>query len=266
MFGASDAVKADIFTACGIDLGQAGRTRHWAVFTVGGTMEMDNFGGNSFVVGDVGVSGTGQLKMTGTATIYGDLYVHTGGTLTFSGGSLVTGATYRNPTADILLEQAANDAQNASDAAFALAVSPQYASLTKIDLHSQNLTLTATGTCTVLRLTDFKMSGGSLLTLVGTTAQAFIINVTKKFSLTQGSRIVLAGGLTWDSVLFNVVGGGGDKVELKDGSSLSGILLAAHRKIEMSNGAQINGMVIGNSVKLTSGAGITLPITTAVNP
>jgi hypothetical protein len=126
--------------------------------------------------------------------------------------------------------------------------------------------LAAAGTCTVLRLTDFRMSGGSVLTLVGTTAQAFIINITGRFSLSGGSQIVLAGGLTWDSVLFNIRGTGRGP-ELSGGSNImSGIILATQRQITLSGGSHLTGEAIGDSVTISGGASISRPVTVATNP
>src|SRR6516164_6030346 len=116
--------KADL-VSCGVDLGAAGRTKQWAVFTLGNNVSLNvNMSGQALVIGDVGAAGTGNVTVgSGQARIQGNLYQHTGGNLNNSG--TITGSRFQNPATDSLLNQAATDAQNASDEAWALGVSSQ---------------------------------------------------------------------------------------------------------------------------------------------
>jgi hypothetical protein len=266
-FAAFDS-KGDIFTSCGIDLGAAGRTKSWAAFTIGGTVHVDDLDGTSYIIGDVGASGAGTIDMSGTTTIYGDVYYHTGGFLHQSGHSLVTGAIHSDAASDALLNQGAIDAQNASDAAFALATTP--GTPTSINTN-HNTTINLTGACTVLRLSTFQLKGGAILTLNGTASQAIVINVAnagnKNFFMDGGSRVILQGGLTWDSVLWNYRGTGNSKADFHSGSRLIGILLATKAKIEIEKGSSIFGEAIGNWIDLTGGASIQNPrFTPSQNP
>lgn len=258
--------KGDIFTSCGIDLGAAGRTKSWAAFTIGGTMHVDDLDGTSYIIGDVGASGNGSIDMSGTTTIYGDVYYRTNGTLHQSGNSYITGAIHHDAATDALLDQGAIDAQNASNVALALAVTP--GTPTSINTN-HNMTINLTGDCTVLRLTTFKLTGGAILTLNGTASQAIVINVTgnhdKDFFMDGGARVILQGGLTWDSVLWNYVGTG--KADFHKGSRLIGILLATRSKIELEKGSSIFGEAIGNYIDLSGGASIQNPrFTPSQNP
>ena len=259
---ASFQAKGDIFTSCGIDLGAAGRTKIWGAFSLGGGMSINNLSGNSYIQGDVGIAGNGNITLSGGATIYGDLYYHTGGTL--HNGGHITGGIHNDAASDALLNQAVIDANNASAAAFALPVSPQYQGLTNVNLSGHGMTLIlASGPCTVLRLNNFILSGGSTFTLQGTANQGIIINVTNQFTLSGGSKILLTGGLTWDDVLFNVVGTGKNP-ELSGGSNImSGILMATQRKVVISGGSIVYGEVINNGLDLSGGSAI---ITQATNP
>jgi hypothetical protein len=258
LLGAFSA-KADLFS-CGVDLGAAGRTKQWAIFTLGqGVNKNVDISGPSFVTGDVGAAGVGAVNLSGSAEINGDLYLPTGGKLTKSGSANVKGATHQDASSTALLNQAAIDAQNASNQAFALAVTPAYASLTSVNLAaSQNLTITGSG-CVVLKLTNFLMSGSSTFTLQGTAGTAFIIDVSKQFSLSGSGRIVLGMGINPQDVLFNIRGTG-TQVSLSGNSHVEGILLATKRTVSIGP-ATVRGEVIANAVNLHSGGSVVTPTT-----
>src|SRR2546430_14073377 len=56
--------KADLFSTCGVDLGAAGRTKQWAVFSLGGGVtDADELSGNDDITGDVGVAGSGDISL-----------------------------------------------------------------------------------------------------------------------------------------------------------------------------------------------------------
>jgi choice-of-anchor A domain-containing protein len=251
--------KADLLS-CGVDLGAAGRTKQWAIFTLGSGVDQNvDISGPSSVTGDVGAAGIGNVNMSGTATINGDLYEKTGGRLTTSGRAKVTGNTHQNAASDALLNQAVIDANNASDQAFALPVTPQYASLTSVNLSGRH-DLTITGSdCVVLKLTDFVLSGSSTFTLQGTAGTSFIINVTGQFSLSGSSKIVLGLGINPQDVLFNIRGTG-SQVSLSGRTRLSGILLATKRTVSIGP-ATVQGEVIANAVSLHSGGRVVTPTT-----
>lgn len=252
--------KGDIFTSCGVDLGFAGRTKSWAVLTLGGSFIQNissdsDYEGRSLVDGDVGSAGHGaKMKMGGGAMIHGNVYLRTDGLLTVNDGASISGAVIQDAGSDALLDQAVIDAQNASDYANSLPATPGYPSTINT---GSDMTLVLTGQCTVLRLTDFVLTGGTF-TLVGTANQGIVINVSNNFSLKGGARVQLAGGLTPDSVLWNVTGPG--NVAMSDqGSQLRGILLATQRRMSMKNYSLLVGEAIVNSLLIGSHSQILTP-------
>ncbi|HJT82274.1 MAG TPA: ice-binding family protein [Chthoniobacterales bacterium] len=245
-------VKADIFTTCGIDLGAAGRTKTWAVFTLlanekGKPDGKDEFHGSAKVLGDVAAAGSGNVKLSGNTMIQGDIYSHQPGKVEKIDKGRLNGSVIQNDATDTLLEIGSADALRASTGAANLATSPQFSSLKEINLNDhKELTIMGDG-CTVLSLKNFKLSGDSVLTLTGDPGTAFVINVKNDFKLSGDSRIVLAGGLTPADVLFNVIGSGG-KVELSGKSMGSGILLAARREVKLTGSSMWTGEVIARKV------------------
>jgi hypothetical protein len=258
---AATDVRGDIFTTAGVDLGAAGRTKNWAVFSLSGV----DFSGSGTAIGDVGVGGGGKAKLSGGALIQGDLYYRTNGSLDSSGGAKITGVTHHDAAANTLLDQGVMDAMNAANFAAGLATTPPFTSTTQINLSgNNNLTLTGNGK-TVLNLQTFQLSGSSTLTLTGTAGTAFVINVSSQFSLSGSSSIVLSGGLTAADVLINVTGTGGSKVEMSGSSMMTGILMAAKRDVNLSGSAMVFGEVIGNTVTLSGSAKVTQQVSPARN-
>jgi cytoskeletal protein CcmA (bactofilin family) len=251
--------KADLYSA-GVDLGKAGRTQQWAVFTLGnGVSQNLTMDTSSSITGNVGAAGTGNVTIQDSTSINGDLYQHTGGKFTTKGGAKLKGSRFQNASTDALLNQAAIDAQNASDEAFGLAVTPAYASLTNVNLSgSQNMTITGSGKV-VLKLQNFTLTGSSTFTLTGTAGTAFIINVSNQFSLALSSKIVLGTGISAANVLFNIRGTG--SVTLSGSSTLNGILLATKRSVTIQNSATVRGEVIANSVAMHDSAKVVTPST-----
>jgi Ice-binding-like len=236
----------------------------WGVFSLGDFTIDDTAAktsGRTYVMGDVGVAGTGNITMSGKSAIDGNLYYRSNGTLKMTGGAKVNGMIFHNM--DAVLDNGVNEAINSSNLAASYASSTFYASLNNITLTDhQNLTIFAQGdrpgNSTVLNLQNFSLTGGSTLTLQGTASSQFIINVTKQFSLTSSSRIVLNGGVQWDDVLFNVRGGGSN-VTIDGTSLLQGVLMANNRTVRISGGSAVYGEVIGGKVQLTGGSVVIRP-------
>jgi hypothetical protein len=240
----------------------------WGVFSLGGGInEADDFSGQTHICGDVGVDGNGNIKMSGSSTIDGDLYYHTGGTFTRTGSARVTGMIHHDMASDMVLGTTTTNANSIDMQANGMSDSMNYTvngqpgPLTNVN-GNQNITVMATapGTNVVLKLTNFIRNGGTF-TLSGSMTNNFIINVSKQFSLSGSSKIVLSGGVTWDNVLFNVHGTGTD-VTLSGQSTMAGILMATKRTVNISGTVIIGqnqtggpfGEVVGNKVVLSSGA------------
>ena len=243
--GAPGVAHADLFSS-GVNLGAAGRTQQWTIFSLGNTAgDTDIFDKNAEILGDVGVAGAGNLTMDGNSLLNGNLSYHTGGKLTLLKNSKITGSKLQNAQTDTTLNQGVIDANNASNAAFAMPVSAGYPSTLR--LTKSDLTLSGSGRV-VLKLTDFVLSNKSTLTLQGTATTTFIINVANIFSLSK-SDVILSGGLLASNVLFNVRGGG--TASLSDKSELNGIILATNRTIEVSGSSSVLGELIGKTVSVT---------------
>lgn len=244
--------SASLLTA-GVDLGAAGRTKDWAVFTLGGCDS--SLSGNGRVEGNFGVAGNGGLDMSGKSVLKGDLSLRNIGALDISGKAEILGGTYFNTSTKAVLSQGALDAERASQAAFNLSTTAGYPRELNAN---QSLTLNGNG-LVVLKLSDFELSGNAALTLKGTANTTFVFNVKEDFSLSGNSKIKLTGGLTWDNVLFNVRGGG--LVSLSGNSQLEGILLATQRSVDVSGNAQVRGQIIASNVSISGNAVVSRPPT-----
>src|SRR5215469_591901 len=227
-----------------------------SVFTVL-TSSSDWIRGGSVVQGDVGID-QGKSTLSGKSDVFGDLVHHTGVMIKNSGGS-VHGTIYSD---DPLLDGALADAQMLSDAASAESVSPQYATLTSVNLNHSSLSITGgANEKVVLNLTDFVLTNNSIFTLSGTATTSFIINVAETFSLRSNSHISLV-NVPASNVLFNIRGTG-STVWLRGGSTLPGTLLALNRKVRIKGGSQVVGPVIANQVKITKHSSV---LTSTRNP
>ena len=259
--------------AGGVTLGSAGPD-HYALLGLGGQGSNSDaithtdvaINNQSTITGSVGVAGTGSISTSGNAFITHTLFLNTAGTWNQSGTSNAA-AFSQSAATDAQLNQAVQDALNASSQAAAL--SSTQPSITSIALGS-NGTLTINGTGQdVINLTSFSLGNNSVLTLNAPAGDSFIFNISGGFTM-QG-KVMLVGGISPGSVLWNVTGTGAAVAFSGGGNSaqLSGILLAPFRDIALSPGL-VTGEVIGggSSIALSGGADIIAavpePATTAL--
>ena len=240
------------------DLGQVipmGDLERWTTFSLGDGSEPDRFSNDSFVQGDVGVAGNGDLTLAGNAAISGDVYYKSNGTLRVAKDATIGGSRFNNQNS--LLNDGVDQALTASDAAAGLTATRSF---DEVNLSgAENISLTgAPGETVVLNLKAFKMSGNSTLTLDGSANTTYIINVKKQFSLAGHASIVLTGGLTWNDVLFNVRGKG-DEVMLSRDSSFQGVLMANKRTVRVRDNAIVSGQIIADSVQLQGSSQVLHP-------
>lgn len=142
-------------------------------------------------------------------------------------------------------------------AAISKLISPTTPSpLTTINWTNQDVTITGSG-ATILNLRNFILNG-STLTLEGTAATSFIINVSNQFSLSNGAKVVLAGGIQLLNVTFNVPGKNGPVV-VDDESLLTGVLVAQKRTVQVSDYSTIIGHVTAKKIKLVLGSIVVSP-------
>jgi probable HAF family extracellular repeat protein len=196
--------------------------------------------GPSAVNGSVCVGSNGALSMSGSAKVSEMVELATGARFSAS-GSATTGGVNKN--VDLSSRVAA--AQNASSSAAAMCS-------TYSGSVSTTQTITGTGSAKTLCLQNVNLSGGNVLTLTGPSGTAFIINVAGTFTLTGGSKIIVAGAVQPKDVLINVVGTGQDAA-LTGSSSVQGTLLAPNRKINVSASFVTGQVVSGQNIAITSG-------------
>jgi hypothetical protein len=278
--GASDPSDTDptvfgdgIFNKFGLDLGFAGRTHRWSIFTYGsGTSSspftaLDVSGSNSDVDSDVALAGSySRLNVSNYGDVSGDRYEQTTSSETKSGNGFIGGSRISNvsPT-NSLLNGGVAALQTVSNNAFLLGVTS--GSPTNINLSGSSMTINNNpfGGKYVMKLTNFVLNNKSTLTLNGVAGSAFIINVSNNFSLANQSRIVLTGGLTPSDVLFNVRGSSGT-FSIASGSLFQGTLLAynstssTQRTLTVSGANTLtNGELIANKVVVNNGAHVKKP-------
>jgi PEP-CTERM motif len=245
--------------AGGVTLGSAG-PEFYTVLSLGGQgSSTDNithtnvtFNNQSTVQGNVGVPAVGNLSTTGNAFINGTLFLNTSANWNRSGTSGAA-SVQQNAATDAQLNQAVQDALNASQQAAALPSTQP--SITNINLGDHAMmTINGTGQ-DVINLTNFVLGNQASLTLNAPAGDSFIFNISGNFA-DQG-LVLLTGGITPDDVLFNVTGAG-SAVQFSGGGNqaqFNGILLAPLRDIQLSPGL-VTGEIIGggNILTLTSGA------------
>lgn len=235
----------------------------WGVFSLGGDINVDNLSasGTTYIQGDVGVAGNGNVTASGSVRMDGNLWYRSNGTLRVSGNVKFTGSVFHNPAYDSQLDNGVVEANNTSNQAWALPVTPTYAGITNIT-GNENVTLTgAPGQTVVLKLNNFTLTTGSL-TLQGAANTTFVINVSKSFSMTNHSTINLSGGIAWDDVLFNVRGTG-TNVTLDGGSTFRGVLMANQRTVSNAGQSSVYGEIVANNIQLSGGAQVIHPPVTS---
>ncbi len=242
-----------------------GPTRNFTVLQVGsGTIsqQVGTKGPHGGITGNVGITGNGQFQSNGS-NVSGDLYLGnnasaqftgsynydrpvTGMTHLGSGANLGTGSYSFNTVSDnpqALLNQARNNAINASTAANMLAAS---SSLSNINT---SMTLYGTG---VYYLNSLNLGSGSILTLSGNATDQFVFNISSTFIL-NGGKILLTGGLTEANVLFNFTGT--SDVTVANSSVLHGIILALDARIQVSS-LVIGEIIGGKDILINAGADV----------
>lgn len=251
LFATALSASADIVYV----LPAMGGLENSTVFSLGRGVAGDRFSGRASIGGDVRVAGNGNITLRTNAVIDGDLYRRSNGALAMSGDARVTGAVYNNE--DVELDSGVDEAINASNDAFAFAPNRSYDSI-KLGGRQSMIVTGAPGETVVLSLRDFRLSGNGTFTLQGTATTTFIINVSRKFSLSGNARIVLSGGVQWNDVLFNVRGAS-SVVSIGGAASLQGILMANERTVTMGSHSTLVGQIIANRVLLSGASQVVHP-------
>ena len=249
LFGAAP-VNADVSQA----IPEIADLERWTAFSLGDGNNFSRALRHAFIEGDLGLAGNGNFLMDGYATVNGDVYDRSNGTILTFQYAFITGSIFDNQ--DALLDNGVNEALAASAHAFSLTPNRPNTSI-KL-LGNEAITMAgAPGETVVLSLKNFILRDNSSFTLQGTATTTFIINVSKKFSLSGNSHIELV-GLQWNQVLFNVVGTG-RKVSLGGDSIFNGILMANDRTVKLRGDATVSGEIIANRLKLRGSSQVLHP-------
>ena len=117
----------------------------------------------------------------------------------------------------------------------------------------KDTTITGGPGLNVIVAKKIELDNSETLTLVGGSASSFVINLTEKFKLKEASSVVLAGGLSADYVLFNIVGTEDSAIE--SGSVAFGRILApvAKMKIKGQGSFLVGAIIGGKEIKLEGG-------------
>ncbi len=193
------------------------------------------------VTGNVGVGphDTGDLRK---ATIDGELILDPTETATVAPDLVVTCGII---TQD--LSGADADARAASTFLAAKAPTQSFTDITT------STTITSTGGENVISVHTIDLQNQNL-TLVGSSSDTFILNLTGDFSCRGTCQIILSGGLMYLNVIFNIVGPEppGGTVFIKDpGVIANGIFLAPERSVTLDK-ASLNGAIIGGGIAMDS--------------
>jgi hypothetical protein len=253
-----------------IDLNYGGRVYKWAALSTNGNISASTTSNaspaNIDFEGNVGVWGNSANLILTNSRIQGDLYIRKNGTTTLSGTGGWSGTKFQGNAYDTVLSTAASHIATLSSNINSLSQTSNFTSnfsLSGGSIIGNNSTLSITATNSspvVLKLTDFKLSGGSL-TLSGSSSSKFVINVTKDFLLSNSADVILTGGLKEGNVIFNVTTGQSTgTLGLSGGSTLGGILVASNRAVALSGASTVFGQVVGKSIALSGGSKIKKPV------
>jgi hypothetical protein len=215
---------------------------------------VNQFGLNSTTItGNVAVGSNGILGWNGP-TIHGNVYEASG--VSGQNTASVSGTTSTNYS----LTTAISNAQTAETAAAGLtATTTVSGGDVYINGSSQDVTVNATGAQTVLDISEMFVDNGKL-TLNGTAADVFIINITGSGGLTfEGtSSIALTGGLTAYNVLFNVETANATvDLQATSGSVFNGTILALKSGATLQNSETLNGALVSSFGTSSVNYGIT---------
>jgi hypothetical protein len=277
------ANTSDPFAA--LNGGAAGPT-NWRILSLGGCTASGNLAtgcdtGTSNVTmltnsqvyeGNVGVSPSGNLSLSGTGTeIKGNAYVDGTNKYTLGSGTSITGNIYSNSsgTNTMLMNAtsaamaAYNDAVGDTACQGVTEGATNCAGITSISATgaANSITLNGGAGLNIVDLTTLALSDGAVLTLNDTVAGAtFLIDVTGNFAVNTGSSILESGNLYNYNVMFNLEGTGGTGNTIvcissftnrctssgSDTTTVQGIILAPFRTL-LIDAATVDGEVISGA-------------------
>src|SRR5579872_3699908 len=257
---------------------------NFSLLALGGPTNVWLDGASSIGVGTndsvAGIAGLGSLTVAGYSTIQARVEHEPDAAINVSTGSYVSNVHIEDGSDRTLIMKARSDALNGAYCmAMLTATVPNTPESLNINNPQGNITINADDQLNVVSLTDVILTNGVTVTLSSSQPSCsdqgmspgdpncsfptLVVNVTGKFSMTGGAKIVLAGGLDEAHVIFNVVGTGdvqfagdvdGSRVPT---SQITGVLFAPYRNVNLAPGL-VNGSVIagGSYIGLSMGAQI----------
>ena len=225
--------------------------------TDGGKVSL-SYGGPTGVGGDVCIPGDGSLSISGGQVVTGAV-------------RLETGAHFRESSSasfDVVdegtngLDDEIADCQGTS-AVFAAKTCPPGTTITKL----KNQTIAGICGENVYCVTDVDVQTSDLVTInapAGCTTATFIFNVTGRFAVhgsDKGGKIVAGANVTPSQIFYNVIGPGSDVAFSGGGggtgcckASVDGSLFAENRKIALSPG-RVDGVICSEeNISIVSGS------------
>jgi hypothetical protein len=291
--GATSEATDGIYPKFHLDLGYAGRTARWAIFSFG-----SGTAGSHFTAVDIS-SPSGNAspsQLTDNIAVAGDY-----ADLSLSGGASLTGDIYLKPTGHVQEDRRSTWVGNANTSSSsslnsginslkqvsttAAGFNPTVGTPSTLNSTGEthwvfNLGMTGTNMTTgssrvyyvpsnsigklTLRLTDFVLTKKSQVTFNGLAGQSAVIDVSNNFNVGGASKVLLTGGLTPSDILFNITGNNIGKPgalpnEIGGDSIFNGTLLAYNangpqRSLFVSgHHTEFNGELIANRVSVTGG-------------
>jgi len=212
---------------------------------------------NVTINGNVGVGGTGVVHFSGPGTINGNLdfsAVNSGQFQNSNGGNVgPTTANYGVSAVSSALNTI-NSLSSTLGVNAAGAPTVDLLSGTTINITSGHLV----GGVYYFDIGTVNLSGNGFVTIQGAAGQSVVFNDTSNLNINGG--IKLAGGLTSDDVIFNVVGGKSLQAST-NGAGISGIFLDPLGTVQMTH-TTVNGRVFGGNssdMQIVSGTTLNVP-------
>jgi hypothetical protein len=229
------AICPNAFSAGGgsPSLGGAG---NYAVLGLENTSMFDS---SSTIEGNEGVAKGGKLRAT-SSTITGNVYEFASGQFAPS-STKVKGAVVIAPA---MLTENNAEAIKASNEAAALPATQTFGSITN------PTTIVGTSGLNVIKING---NISASITLSGSASSVFIVNVTGSYSYWTTAKLLVAGGVTPNHVLYNFIGSNGT-IASRPGDVVVGTLLGVKYNFDIAG--EFNGEIIGGgaSLEIVSGA------------
>jgi Flp pilus assembly protein TadG len=216
----------------------------WSILETGnGTVTINN---NASVQRDVGICGTGSTTVNNNATVQGGIYLSKYSPKPSIGNNAVVQEGILQDDSSAASVKAASQAATTAYNNFVGLTK----TLTAISKVTTTRTITGTAKVNVIDITTFTPSSNAIITLSAPAGSSFVIRISGTLTISNGSQIKLAGGITSDGVTF--VYKGSSTVTLSNNAILYGSILSPNGAITVSNNASVKDgvLVSGKNISL----------------